>query len=236
MNKEIDVNIQDYLQRAEESIQKWYDFIQVRNLNDAISLCQYQIAAYKDLLKSRNWANANESDYDNIFIISITFKAFQDYSELGKITIRPKWEEENSNVEEVWLKLWDAKDRLDFVHGRLQSRVVNRIRENLEELLDQYKINFGHGLYASPEILIKKETCSICNKDIRACSHVTGRLYDGSICRGVAEDFELKTISLVTVPKDPRCRIWPWKEKEERVFEMIAMTFFQVDDFLNDEN
>lgn len=235
MIEKIEIDKENYLSQAENHIQQWNDFIHKRKLDESISLCQSLILPYKQILKNRNWPNATENDYNNFLVLAITFKAFQDYSELGKITFQAKWNENNSNLEAVWLKLWNSKDRLDTVRGRIQSEIADRIHSNLEDLLDQYKLNFGNGLYASPEILIRKEVCSVCKKDIRACSHIKGRWYDGNICRGIAEDIELKTISLVTVPRDPRCRIWPWREKEDRVFEMAVLTLFQVDDFLNDD-
>lgn len=235
MIEKIEINKKDYLSQAENLIQQWYDFIQKRKLDKAIALCQSLIQPYKQILKNRDWPKATENDYNNFLILAITFKAFEDYAEMGKITIQVKWDQDNSNLEAVWLKLWDSKDRLDSVRGRIQSDIVERIYSNLEDLLDQYRQNFGNGLYASPEILIKKEVCSICKNDIRACSHIKGRWYDGNICRGIAVDIEMKTISLVTVPRDPRCRMWPWREKEDRVFEMAVLTLFQVENFLNDD-
>lgn len=233
--EKIEIDKKDYLSQADNHIQKWYEYIQNRKLDDAISLCESLITPYKKILKNRDWPNANENDFNNFLILAITFKAFQDYAELGKITVQANWDQNNSNLESVWLKLWNAKDRLDSVRSKIQSIIVEKIYLNLENLLDQYRQNFGNGLYASPEILIKKEVCSICQKDIRACSHIKGRWYNGNICRGIAENVEMKTISLVTVPRDPRCRIWPWREKEDRVFEMAVLTLFQVDDFLNDD-
>ncbi len=235
MIEKIEINKDDYLSQAENYIQKWYDHTVKRELDKAIYLCQSLIQPYKQILNNRDWPKATENDFNNFLILAITFKAFEDYAELGKIIIQDKWDQDNSNLEAVWLKLWDSKDRFDSVRGKIQSEIVDRIYSNLEDLLAQYKQNFGNGLYASPEILIKKEVCSICQKDIRACTHIKGRWYDGKICRGIAEDIEMKTISIVTVPKDPRCRIWPWREKEERVFEMAVLTLFQVDNFLNDD-
>ncbi|WMN11510.1 hypothetical protein QYS49_38630 [Marivirga salinae] len=234
MIERIEIDKKDYLSQAENYIQQWYDLIQQRKLEEAVALCQAIILPYKEVLNKRNWHAESENDYNNFLVLAIIFKAFEDYSQLGKITLKNKWDQDNLNLENVWLKLWDSKDRLDSVRGRIQSKIVELIYSNLEDLLDQYRQNFGNGLYASPEILIKKELCSICNKDIRACSHIKGRWYNGIICRGIAEDIEMKTISLVTVPRDPRCRVWPWREKEDRVFEMPVLTLFQVDDFLND--
>lgn len=235
MIERIEIDKKDYLSQAENYIQHWYDLIKQRNLEEAVALCQGMILPYKEILNKRNWQDESENDYNNFLVLAITFKAFEDYSHLGKITLKNKWDQDNLNLENVWLKLWDSKDRLDSVRGRIQSKIVKLIYSNLENLLDQYRQNFGNGLYASPEILIKKELCSICNKDIRACSHIKGRWYNGTICRGIAEDIEMKTVSLVTVPRDPRCRVWPWREKEDRVFEMSVLTLFQVDDFLNDD-
>lgn len=131
MIEKIEINKKDYLSQAENLIQQWYDFIQKRKLDKAIALCQSLIQPYKQILKNRDWPKATENDYNNFLILAITFKAFEDYAEMGKITIQVKWDQDNSNLEAVWLKLWDSKDRLDSVRGRIQSDIVERIYSNL---------------------------------------------------------------------------------------------------------
>jgi hypothetical protein len=47
--------------------------------------------------------------------------------------------------------------------------------------------------------------CSICRAGDFECDHVPGRRYDGERAHRVITQFDLREISLVTVPRDPRC-------------------------------
>ena len=231
----INLNFSNYTKICQSKIPELDNLIRGKKLDEAIKESQQFIDELKFILNERIWSEASEIDYNNILILAITFKAFKDYAELGKITVKKEWELNNSNLETVWTKLWDCRDRLDYVKDNSESSIIGDIYKNLDRLLGEYKKHFGDGLYASPEILIKKEHCSICKADIRACNHIKGYGYSGVICYGIPQDFEMTTVSLVEVPKDPRCRMWPWRRKEKMVFEMAILTMFQIDDFLKDE-
>jgi len=47
--------------------------------------------------------------------------------------------------------------------------------------------------------------CSICGAGDFECDHVPGRTYNGAICHRVVTEFDVREISLVRVPRDPRC-------------------------------
>ena len=58
--------------------------------------------------------------------------------------------------------------------------------------------------------------CSICGASDFQCDHVPGRRYEGRFCQRVIVEFNLEEISLVTVPRDPRCyRVHFPKPREE---------------------
>ena len=54
---------------------------------------------------------------------------------------------------------------------------------------------------------VRRYNCSLCDQDIEECPHEIGKKYDGVKCQMVAADCDIIDISVVDVPKDPRCRI-----------------------------
>lgn len=38
---------------------------------------------------------------------------------------------------------------------------------------------------------------------------------------------------MVTIPQDPRCRVWPWQMKDNKEFHATVMTLFKIDDWLH---
>ena len=85
----------------------------------------------------------------------------------------------------------------------------------------------------SPEIMIEKEYCRICKDDARACLHIPGRLYDGKMCSTIPQHPQILSVSMVTIPQDPRCRVWPWQMKDNKEFHATVMTLFKIDDWLH---
>ena len=94
----------------------------------------------------------------------------------------------------------------------------------------------GPGMYMSPEILVKKELCSVCQQDNKGCDHIPGHLYAGVRCFGIVQDSDLKSISMVMNPRDRRCRIWPWRYKSGTRFESVVATMFRLETSLTSRN
>jgi hypothetical protein len=69
------------------------------------------------------------------------------------------------------------------------------------------KIISGEYRGLSTGYIVRKWKCSICNHDLEECPHEVGKKYDNATCQMLADDVELIDISVVDVPKDPRCRI-----------------------------
>ena len=62
---------------------------------------------------------------------------------------------------------------------------------------------YPYKAFASTEILIKEQKCSICDsvRSIRNdCGHRVGYVYNGSLCANIVTNCELKSISIVTNP------------------------------------
>jgi hypothetical protein len=69
------------------------------------------------------------------------------------------------------------------------------------------KIISGECKGLSPAYIVRKWECSICHGDLEECPHEVGKKYDSITCQMIASDVDLVDISVVDVPKDPRCRI-----------------------------
>lgn len=69
------------------------------------------------------------------------------------------------------------------------------------------KIISGEYRGLSTAYIVRKWKCSICNGNLEECPHEVGKKYDNAKCQMLANDVELTEISVVNVPKDPRCRI-----------------------------
>jgi hypothetical protein len=90
-----------------------------------------------------------------------------------------------------------------------------------EEMLQ--RIVTGQSRGVSPEIIIRRWTCSICNNDFERCDHGEGLIYDGSPCQVAPANVEFIAASLVDEPKDPKCRINDlltiWQINKRNLFE-----------------
>jgi hypothetical protein len=66
---------------------------------------------------------------------------------------------------------------------------------------------FPQQLFLSPAFITKRIECSICGKDYKSCEHIAGRAYMGKLAGKVYKDRIVREISIVTEPKDKRCRL-----------------------------
>jgi len=166
--------------------------------------------------------------------LSVFFRALYDFACLISITSVPNWSQSEASLETAWEKLCDCKDRFAFARPRIMGPLRDIVASNLAEIDDFYNTNFGQGWYMSPELLVKRELCSICRQDMRTCSHISGRVYSGQICFAVADSdgIELTAGAIVRVPHDPRCRVWPWQMKNSEALGIKILSFFRIDDFM----
>jgi len=193
---------------------------------DHVTLC-------KKILTEKTWDSEEENNI--AYITGTLFKGLEEFVELAKQTRDGKWHLDHARTEIVWRIMWNCIERFDFCKLYFDAEDFRWMVNILKELRDDFAVHFGPGLYSSPEILIKKETCSICNKDTRACMHIAGNLYNGEMCYTVPQEMVLHSVSLVKIPRDYRCRLWPWGMDEDHTFSSLIMVFFQIDDWLRDE-
>jgi len=128
----------------------------------------------------------------------------------------PQWFRHPKAVETAWHLIHDSYDRL--LRGLLHEAFVAPYVARLDYLKSFVNTVYGPGLYTSAEITSDKLICSICKSDIRACQHIVGWTYGGQPCQVMwGDDSYINAVALVSNPRDPRCRIWPWQfqDKEE---------------------
>lgn len=184
------------------------------------------------LTKPANWS---ESELNQAFIAAVLCRAIYDYSFLVEEIIHAGWVSDHDKVIRIWRRFCDYRERFEFAHGSCQGPIIDQISRFLEEVERVFLINFGPGTYMSPTLVIDELSCSICNRDLRGCEHLSGSIYAGRLCRGVARKFRLpengNVGSLVSVPRDPRCRIWPWQANDD-TWNILFLSTFKFDDFM----
>jgi hypothetical protein len=151
----------------------------------------------------------NPEKRDKLLIFAILFRGLLDYLELLETLSAHDWYKKPKFVEKAWIQLCDCKDRLRYVSRFHSNRTIDTVIKSIEYTEQTFEKNFDNGLYLSIDVTAEKELCNICRKDIRTCSHIVGRIYDGNICKPMPQNLRGRAVALVENPADPRCRIWP---------------------------
>ena len=237
-NSPLKIATRDLKSHAPSLAEAWLSLMQDRQYDKANQLCIDFIDSYKSAFKLRA-LEIDEDDYNKLLILLVLFKGLYEYVHLCQITNDRNWHKNNTTVEQIWTKLCDCRERLQFSSQHCKGEVINRVLSDLSGLEEFFRGVFGEGSYLSPGIVADTSLCSICNQDCRACSHIAGRLYSGKICAYQPVNPQLDHVAIVKIPKDLRCRIWSWQIKENedgssRIDEACILTSFSVDDFLRD--
>lgn len=215
----------------EEKLNQFNNYFTKEKYEDAKNVCIEVISDSKLALANR--FENSESENNLRYIAGITFKGFAEFCELHLLTKTFNWQKDNKKVEEIWNLMCDCSEHLNFSATTIESAPLTAVLERLKKFSRFFSKTFGKGLYMSPVIIIEDEICSICNFDVRTCEHREGRLYNGVICKRVANKISnFKSVDFVKVPKDPRCRVWPWNEKEKGVYDVRILNMNNMDDFL----
>lgn len=221
-----------------QNLQAWHVAITAKDFDSARGISREMIAALKLVLKRGFWDGQIQAN-NQALTMAVLYKMLEDFLELSVTLENERWFDQNEVVESTWIKFQDCKDRFRYVQNIFKEGdpAVELIMKNLKALEEWFQRRFGPGLYASPDILVRKANCTICEEDIRACIHIPGHLYDGQICRRMPDSAssELRSVSVVLNPKDPRCRYWPWNATDGNKLSGIVLTTFSIDNFLQDE-
>lgn len=125
------------------------------------------------------------------------------------------------NFLEVWVRLkevenvkaWDS-----LVEAENDFEIAQRIRfdsetcEILQRLLAIEKTVFPPQTFFSSAYTYLEAFCSICGQLYGECGHVRGRIYMGQICRRTIPKSKFTEFSIVSAPRDKRCRVAEYTE------------------------
>ncbi len=212
----------------------WKENYALQNYSKCEQLVIDFIAALKPVYNTRSYGVDSQS-YTFIYVFLMLAKGLGDVIELVNHTKDKTWPQQNKLTEAIWYKLWDAKERLHvFDSHSLEKGFIEGIVAQLDELEIVFYEIFGRGIYASPEILIKKAECSVCKQNIKACMHIPGNIYDGVPCKEKVVDCQFLTVSLVQSPYDMRCRVWPWNMTPDMKITVRMMNLDQMDTFISE--
>lgn len=208
MNKyyQLPNNISIVSLKASNMVKEWKRLVSIKKFSRANNLCEYFIQRNKKILKKYQHNNS-ETEYYQIWRLLVFVKSLQDFTELSKLIQNSSWYKNHKLVEEIWRKKCDCVERLDVVLDCISGEIINEIQASLSSLELLFEQRFGDELYASPGLIIDKFICNICEKDTRACHHISGKLYEGRICKYKPFNIEPDHVALVKNPKDKRCRV-----------------------------
>lgn len=174
-------------------------------------------------------ADLTGDDRSAVLFLGILAAAYRDFTDCFELL--KKGVLSHKEIERLWVRLVDCQERTQAVEGLLGGPGFDWLAAQVSSAYQHVLKQVGSGLYFSPVIVVKRESCNICGKDIRACAHRAGVIYDGKRCRGVVEDMEVRSCDLVRVPHDRRCRMWPWNfDTKTNRGSAAIFTSFDVDD------
>jgi hypothetical protein len=212
--------------------QRFVSALDAREYTRAREIAVDAVEHFKLLLQD---SAASDDSLNTAFYSAVLFRGLFDYATLAEDTASPTWQSDRGAIQKVWRVLCDCRDRISYVAHNASGKIFTHIFAALEKVEAWYVHQFGNGVYSSPEILVKSELCSICDKDLRCCDHIPGNVYRGRRCYGIPQDIELESFAMVQVPHDRRCRIWPWQVRDDVASDILLFTTFRIDDFLESE-
>jgi SEC-C motif len=106
-----------------------------------------------------------------------------------------------------YYKAWCRLERVEItLRDMMRNPIVGYEEfgpEPLFDLVARWQSLYPYNVFFSPEIFIKRETCSICGQVVDPwtdCGHRRGLLYKGEICHLNVTDCEFKRVSIVADP------------------------------------
>ena len=106
-----------------------------------------------------------------------------------------------------YYKGWCQLERIEITISSLKKHFLYEKEQyklwHIEKSVKNLQVIFPYKLFASVELLEKKQKCSICNKEIlirNTCNHIVGEIYNGEMCHRIITEGEILGISLVQNP------------------------------------
>lgn len=216
-----------------ERFDAWFNHFKHQQYPECDEISDSHVQLCNKILTEKTWDSEEENNIS--YITGVLFAGLKEFVQLAQLTKDRKWHLDQPRTENVWNLLWNCDERFGFCDTYFKHEDFTWILRILKELKKDFILHFGPGLYSSPEILFKNETCSICQKDTRACLHISGKLYNGIMCYSMPQEVQLRSVSIVKIPRDPRCRIWAWNFNDDNTYSTPIYIFFTIDDWLTND-
>lgn len=116
-------------------------------------------------------------------------------------------------------KAWDTLEQVELRCADLATNPILPLDQfavvELSEMVRRWQTLFPYKVFASPELLVKKEECTVCGMDVgpwSTCPHIVGHVYDGHLCIRKITDLEILGISMVLDPVQKYSAMIPYRQ------------------------
>lgn len=122
---------------------------------------------------------------------------------------------------EKFLKAWEDLEKIEnIIHWMNKNSIIEDVFYINELYISVCGLQslFPYTVFASPEFIIKKQKCSICNKStspLNSCEHIPVMVYNGEMCSRIITEASIASIALVRDPVQKFSVILPEKDPHD---------------------
>ena len=110
----------------------------------------------------------------------------------------------NNEFYEGWCLLERVEISCESLFMNMRRNDLERYKlDFIDKQTEKFQSVFPYEWFISPEIVIGKKKCNICNREIsfrNDCGHIAGKIYNGELCYRIVEDIKSFGIALVKNP------------------------------------
>jgi hypothetical protein len=170
-----------------------------------------------NLLKATAIDVKNEPLANASFVMNELFSLYRNYAnywiQLQERKYKNSWNTLQDTIDDlIHVAKWSNDRSLFFLD------ILDNHFKELEKL-------YPYKVFASVEMVISKETCNICGRDVLdfECTHIPGNLYWGEMAYSIVGDINFKAVALVSHPLDKRCimEVQGDNRTEEEKFKLL---------------
>jgi hypothetical protein len=143
-------------------------------------------------------AETNEDRANLILGMECAVKSFRSELEMWLLLKAEK-------PEEAWGRLVSAQSETSHATRAHRDFEHLEYRANYLEMVE--KLIFPPQVFMSMGMIVRKQICTICEKDYEECSHLVGMPYWGEFCFRRLVDISPDHVSLVKNPANKHCRV-----------------------------
>lgn len=133
-----------------------------------------------------------------------------------------------------WCLLEKIEININNLNLHYKKKLLNTCISFIEDKINKLQRLFPYRIFASPEILVTKGTCSICGKEFslhNGCNHLKGEIYNGEMCFRNIENSELLAVAFVENPSQKYSVIFDDIENPEKYLLLNSFNTFVQEPF-----